>query len=93
MIDTQSVQKLSQAYVDVIDNAKRNGLWFYKKFLFFELWLSPEEFKSYLLKGLKWCNGRWDLRNPEERISELENEIQIRQDEIISIKEEISRNI
>lgn len=78
----------------MIRNAEKQGLWFYKKFNkfpFFEIWLSPKEFREIISSGRKWFLVNWSLRNPEERIYELQGSIQAMTEEISSIKEECEK--
>ena len=72
----------------MIIKAENEGLWFYKKFCFFEIWLSPNELREVVSSGNTWCRVTWSIRNPDERLNELQASIHAMTEEINSIKEE-----
>lgn len=53
--------------------ADRDGLWFYTDYQ--QLWFSPNELRKCHKEGrFVWGAENWNLRNPQERLNQIENE-------------------
>lgn len=77
----------------LVEEALNKGLWFYKTINGIGVWMSPNEYKSKILKNNKlWNVNGWILRNPKERVHELKFTMNIVRDEIESIERELKNN-
>jgi hypothetical protein len=81
-----AVAELEQMFAPLLDCAEKDQLFFYSRFEFFDLWLSPSEFRSHLKNGSDWIQRKWTLRDPLVRVSELEKDISLLQEELKCIK-------
>lgn len=53
------------------EKAEQEGLWFYCSYQ--QLWFSPKELRDEQKNGkFVWGVPNWQLRNPNERLTELE---------------------
>lgn len=56
----------------LFERAEREGLWFNCSYQ--DLWFSPTELKKLHKDGrFIWGAQNWTLRNPQERLNEIEN--------------------
>lgn len=61
------------ALMAMFNEARAKNLWFYHGGLSGPLWLSPNELQSFQEKGeYRWGASNWQLRDPQERLYELE---------------------
>lgn len=57
----------------LFERAEREGLWFHCSYQ--DLWFSPSELRDQHNGGMFiWSARNWMLRNPQERVNELEKE-------------------
>jgi len=74
----------------LIEHAERHGLWFYcnagNAGAIKTRWMSPEQLRESMANfRFTWEPG-WELRDPSQRVLELENEIASRQKELEEVK-------
>lgn len=72
----------------LINHARTQGLWlwcFYQ-----DLWFSPDELEVENDKGkFLWGAVNWRLRDPKERIQQLEQKIEQAEDELTTFKRRV----
>lgn len=68
MTITETIKSLEPLF----DKAKKEGLWFFCDYQC--LWFTPLELKECLKKGeFVWGAENWSLRNPQEKLKQIEN--------------------
>jgi hypothetical protein len=75
----------------LICRAQREKLFFYSREKFFDLWMSPEEFKQKLQKGCRWLNREWVLVDPQVRVMQIERSIFLLREELNDLRSEMNR--
>lgn len=71
--------------------AEREGLWFYSGYQ--GIWFSPKELREEHANGkFIWGESNWTLRDPFDRLKELENEKVLIDRNIQGLKKRISGN-
>ena len=72
--------------------AEKDGLWFFSGYQ--QLWFSPSELKAEQSQGnFMWGAVNWQLRNPQERLQQLEHEIKDKQNEIVQFKKRLAQSV
>jgi len=70
--------------------AKEEGLWFFSNYQ--QLWFSPKELRDYQSEGnFIWGACNWILRDPIEKLMEMENKKNGIEREIIDFKNKIGQ--
>lgn len=73
--DTATKRYIRESLEPLFAEAEEKGLWF--RTLALGLWLSPRELKQHQARGrFVWGPANWELRDPREHISYLEENIQ-----------------
>lgn len=58
----------------LFEKAEKESLWFYSSYQ--QLWFSPQELREEHSKGrYMWGAVNWHLRDPYEKLSQLENKV------------------
>jgi len=84
-----SAAELEQMFQPMLDRAVEEGLFFYNRERFFDLWFSPREFQELIFEGASWIRRQWLLKDPQVRITELERSIYFLEEELKSMKREV----
>lgn len=72
----------------LFDEAKEKGLWFYS--FYQNLWFSPKDLRRLHRKGRYiWGRDNWELRDPQERLAELQGKKMDIEKQIIELKAKI----
>lgn len=80
-----SKQYILKSLEPLFNKAKEENLWFYTGY--HGIWFSVKELKREHKKGKYiWHKGNWELRNPEDRICELERNIEYAKIELREFK-------
>jgi len=81
-------KEIEEGLKPLFEIAEKEGLWFWCHYQ--DLWFSPSELKRKQAEG-RFCWGavNWKLRNPQEKIKELNCKIQRLKDEINVFKNRI----
>ncbi len=59
--------------LEMFQQARQEGLWFYSAYQ--QLWFSPDDLEHRQKNGqFCWGPENWRLRNPQERLKELQQE-------------------
>lgn len=65
---------------ELFKQARENCLWFHSSYQ--NLWFSPDELQAHRANGrFRWGAENWKLRNPDERLKELADNIRKAKDE------------
>lgn len=68
--------------------AEEEGLWFFSTYQ--RLWFSPEELREAHEEGrFIWGPDNWELRDPQERLEELERKKQNAEEELKQFREKV----
>jgi len=87
MSNEMTKEEILKTLEPLFEKAQKEGLWFFCNYQ--SLWFSPAELRIKHQEGkLVWGVVNWTLRNPNEHIKELEDELE-RQEK--NIKSEILR--
>ncbi len=71
-----NTQEILETLTPLFERAEKDKLWFYTSYQM--LWFSPKELRKQQAKGsFVWSVGNWQLRNPQERLNQLNNELEL----------------
>lgn len=71
------------------DDAKASGRWFWCRYQ--DMWFTPDELKQANAEGrFRWGPVNWRLRDPNERLEEIDKEIQCLQEQRELFKQRIA---
>jgi len=75
----------------LIEKARRAGKWLHCAYQ--DLWFSPEQLEQHNAAGrFRWGAVNWSLRDPQERLKEMQRSIDKTQKAFDRFKTEISNN-
>lgn len=81
-------QEILESLAPLFKAADQNGLWFFSRYQ--GLWFSPDDLRKAQQKDkFVWGAVNWELRNPNEKIKELEREQKIATDNLRAFKEKL----
>ncbi len=90
MVKKVKATQTNGSLMTMVNKAFRLKLFFYSRERSFDLWLSPGEMKTQILKGAAWINREWQLKDPQLRVMEIEKSIYYLREELNDLKQEIS---
>ena len=74
----------------MFDKARAEGLWFFTSYQ--QLWFSPDDLEKEQKNGhFRWGPTNWQLRSPDERIAQLEQNVRRSDRELKEFKEKLQR--
>ena len=77
-----------EAMQPLLRQARDEGKWLYVNYQ--SLWFSPDELEAAYGEGrFLWGPENWALRNPEQRITELEHEIERAKANLVAFKQRV----
>ena len=81
--------KINEGLKPMFKEAKEKGLWFYCSYQ--GMWYSPEDLKKKQAEGqFMWGAVNWRLRDPKEKVTQLENSVKSAINELDNFKKRIS---
>ena len=79
------IEEILKELKPLFEQAQNENLWFYVPYL--QLWFTPKELKEQQAQGrFVWGASNWVLRNPFEKLGELERKREIIDKEIKEIQ-------
>ena len=83
MSNEMTKEEVLKTLEPLFEKAQKEGLWFFGNYQ--SLWFSPAELRTKHQEGkFIWGAVNWILRNPNEYIEELEDELERREKNITS---------
>lgn len=74
----------------LIERAKKEGKWLWCRYQ--DLWFSPGELEKNMAEGrFRWGPVNWELRDPLEKIRNIENEIEGKKQTLEELKQRMLR--
>lgn len=90
ILDLEAIKSIVEPLIELVEKAKEGKMYLY--LIPLKKWFFPNELENEIRKGCYiYTSNLWSLRNPIERLKEMEKEIVEKKEELRNFKNEVSR--